>query len=273
MIKWNLARFAETLLPLIAHGADRAVEAANKSIARFDGHYHAAYLAGLRRKLGLTLEMEGDEDLGADLLTRMAENKADFTLTFRALSEAAGNPDRDVEARAFFLVPAAFDAWAARWRERLSHEHQSADQRRNSMRAVNPMFIPRNHRVEAAIADAQAGSLDKFHELIAVLADHTMTSRNSRIIQKHPRFMKKFSKPFAVRNEGKFVCSQLALFEGTGRPQGLQYRPDIITAGQESDLIAHIQRLPLAPFQFGQYEGKRRVVSFGHRYDFFDPAP
>lgn len=63
-------------------------------------------------------------------------------------------------------------------------------------------------------------------------------------------------------------ASQLGLFEGSGRPHGLQYRPDIITADQESDLIAHIQRLPLAPFQFGQYEGKRRVVSFGQRYDF-----
>lgn len=63
-------------------------------------------------------------------------------------------------------------------------------------------------------------------------------------------------------------ASQLALFEGSGRPHGLQYRPDIITADQESDLTAHIQQLRLAPFQFGQYEGKRRVVSFGHRYDF-----
>jgi serine/tyrosine/threonine adenylyltransferase len=169
VITWNLARFAETLLPLIADGADKALEAANESIARFDGHYHTAYLAGLRQKLGLMREMEGDEELGADLLTRMAENKADFTLTFRALSEAASDPDRDVEARALFSDPASFDAWAARWRERLSHEHQSAEQRRTSMRAVNPMFIPRNHRVEAAIADAQAGRLDKFHELVAVL--------------------------------------------------------------------------------------------------------
>jgi uncharacterized protein YdiU (UPF0061 family) len=77
VIKWNLARFAETLLPLIADGADKAIEAANESIARFDGHYHAAYLAGLRQKLGLTLEMEGDEKLAAELLVRMAENKAD----------------------------------------------------------------------------------------------------------------------------------------------------------------------------------------------------
>jgi alkylated DNA repair dioxygenase AlkB len=62
--------------------------------------------------------------------------------------------------------------------------------------------------------------------------------------------------------------SQLALFGGSGRPQGLHYRPDFVSPAQESELIAHIQALPLAPFQFGQFEGKRRVVSFGHRYDF-----
>ena len=169
VIKWNLARFAETLLPLIANGADNAIEAANESIARFDGHYHAAYLAGLRQKLGLTLEMESDEELGADLLTRMAENKADFTLTFRALCDAARDPSRDAEARVLFSDPAAFDEWTARWRERLSQEQQSPEERRTSMRKVNPMFIPRNHRIEAAIANAQAGSLDKFHELAEVL--------------------------------------------------------------------------------------------------------
>lgn len=170
VIKWNLARFAETLLPLIADGADKAIEAANESIARFDGHYHAAYLDGFRQKLGLTLAVESDEELGADLLTRMAENKADFTLTFRALCEAAGDPSRDAATRALFSDPAAFDEWAVRWRERLSQEQQSPEERRSGMRKVNPMFIPRNHQIEAVIADAQAGSLSKFHELIEVLA-------------------------------------------------------------------------------------------------------
>ena len=170
VIKWNLARFAETLLPLIADGADKAVEAANASIARFDDHYHTAYAGGLRQKLGLALEMDGDTDLGADLLARMAENKADFTLTFRALSEAAADSERDKDVRALFAQPSAFDDWASRWRQRLSHEDRSAEARRASMQAVSPMFIPRNHRVEAAIADAQAGRFDKFHELVEVLA-------------------------------------------------------------------------------------------------------
>lgn len=169
VMKWNLARFAETLLPLIADGGNKAVEAADASLARFDGKFNAAYVAGLRQKLGLTLALENDEELGADLLTRMAANRADFTLTFRALSEAAGDETREADARALFSDATSFDEWAVRWRKRLSHEPQSADERRESMRRINPMFIPRNHRVEAAIGDAQAGSFDKFHELVEVL--------------------------------------------------------------------------------------------------------
>ena len=170
VIKWNLARFAETLLPLIADGADKAIEAANASIARFNEHYERAYISGLRQKLGLTLEVEDDLELGADLLARMAENQADFTLTFRALSEAAADSERDADLRALFLNPAAFDEWAKRWRDRLSGEDQSAEVRRAQMLTVNPIFIPRNHRIEAAIADAEAGRFDKFNELVEVLA-------------------------------------------------------------------------------------------------------
>jgi uncharacterized protein YdiU (UPF0061 family) len=169
VIKWNLARFAETLLPLMAEGGDKAIEAANASIARFNDLYHEAYLSGLRQKLGLALEMEGDFELGADLLARMAESQADFTLTFRALSEAAADPKRDMDARALFAKPAALDEWVKQWRERLSCEDQSGNARRASMWAVNPMFIPRNHWIEAAIADAESGRFDKFHELVDVL--------------------------------------------------------------------------------------------------------
>jgi len=170
VIKWNLARFAETLLPLIADAGDKAMDAANASIARFNGHYDKAYLNGVTRKLGLSREMDGDIELGKDLLGRMAENQADFTLTFRALSEAASDPMRDAEVRALFKRPAAFDEWALRWRERLFREDVSPENRRASMRMANPMFIPRNHRIEAAIADAEGGSFEKFHELVDALA-------------------------------------------------------------------------------------------------------
>jgi len=170
VIKWNLARFAETLLPLMADGGDKAIEAANASIARFNDHYHEAHISGLRQKLGLSLEMDGDLELGTDLLALMAESQADFTLTFRALSDAAAHSRPDTDVHALFAHPAKFDEWAVRWRERLSREEQSAEARSAGMRAVNPMFIPRNHRIEEAIDDVEAGRFDKFHKLVDVLA-------------------------------------------------------------------------------------------------------
>jgi uncharacterized protein YdiU (UPF0061 family) len=99
-----VARFAETLLPLIADGGDQAVEAANASLAAFDQLFQDAYLAGLRRKLGLSLPLDGDADLATDLLTRMAGNEADFTLTFRALSDAAGDESRDAMSACFSQI-------------------------------------------------------------------------------------------------------------------------------------------------------------------------
>ena len=169
VIKWNLARFAETLLPLIADGAEKAIEAANASIDRFNNHYYEAYSEGMRRKLGLFLRQDEDIKLADDLLKRMAENQADFTLTFRGLAQAAANPKRHSDVSALFTNPAAFDEWAARWRDRLSLEDVAADVRREKMLAINPMYIPRNHRIEAAIADAEAGNFGKIHDLVEVL--------------------------------------------------------------------------------------------------------
>jgi uncharacterized protein YdiU (UPF0061 family) len=170
IIKWNLARLAETLLPLISGGDKKAIADANASLAQFDDQYNRAYLAGLRQKLGLATSLDGDLELGTDLLVRMAENRADFTLTFRALSEAAGDDSRDAEVRSLFTNPRSFDEWALRWRARLDQERQAPEARRAMMRAANPMFIARNHRIESAIRDAEGGRYDAFHELCEVLA-------------------------------------------------------------------------------------------------------
>jgi uncharacterized protein YdiU (UPF0061 family) len=109
-------------------------------------------------------------ELAGDLLKRMAENSADFTLTFRYLAEAAG-PEGDAEpVRSRFIDPTSFDAWAEGWRARLAQDGQDPSARQAAMRAVNPAFIPRNHRVEAAI---QAGLRDDFRpleDLVAVLS-------------------------------------------------------------------------------------------------------
>jgi uncharacterized protein YdiU (UPF0061 family) len=104
-----------------------------------------------------------------DLLDAMAKNQADFTLTFRRLSDTAGDADND-SVRAQFTDPAAFDEWAIRWRQRLADEPQSAAERQAAMCAVNPAFIPRNHRVEAVIAAAVNNDYAPFEELLTVLS-------------------------------------------------------------------------------------------------------
>ncbi|NNM72734.1 protein adenylyltransferase SelO [Enterovirga aerilata] len=167
---WNLTRLAETLLPLLDPDPDRAVADAEDALKAFAPSFERHYHAGLRRKLGLFTEQEGDLELAGDLLRRMAENSADFTLTFRHLAEAAG-PAGDAEpVRSRFIDPTSFDAWAEGWRARLAQEPQDAETRRAAMRAVNPAFIPRNHRVEAAIQAGLRGDFAPFEELVAVLA-------------------------------------------------------------------------------------------------------
>jgi uncharacterized protein YdiU (UPF0061 family) len=167
---WNLTRFAETLLPLIDADQKAAIEIAQRSLAEFSGIFDASYQAGLRAKLGLFTSHPDDAALAQDLLLAMAANQADFTLTFRRLGDAARDPAHDAAVRTLFADPAAYDAWAVTWRARLASEPQRAATRHAAMQAVNPAFIPRNHRVEAVIQAAMAGDYAPFEELLAVLA-------------------------------------------------------------------------------------------------------
>jgi uncharacterized protein YdiU (UPF0061 family) len=165
---WNLARLAEALLPLLGAENDAAVEQARAALDAYPALFEVAYHAGLRRKLGFFEAREGDADLARALLSAMAANGADFTLTFRHLADAAGGDDHGV--RTLFTDPAAFDAWAVAWRARLALEDVPAAARRAAMRAVNPAFIARNHRVQAAITAAMAGDFSVFEEMVGVLA-------------------------------------------------------------------------------------------------------
>src|SRR5262249_5560200 len=151
---WNLTRLAECLLPLFGEEQEKAIEEAQEILGAFPDRFSRAYQAGLRKKVGLFTERDGDEALIQDLLDAMAKNAADFTLTFRKLGEAAGDAAGYEPVRAQFIDPTAFDDWAKRWRERLTTEPQSAIERQAAMHAVNPAFIPRNHRVEAVIQAA-----------------------------------------------------------------------------------------------------------------------
>jgi uncharacterized protein YdiU (UPF0061 family) len=169
---WNLTRLAETLLPLLSKDEEKAVAEASEALEAFSSKFEASYHAGLRRKLGLLTEREEDPTLAGDLLKAMTENEADFTLTFRRLSDAAAGPEGDEAVRNLFINPLAYDAWATRWRERLSLEPQDGASRQAAMRAVNPAFIPRNHRVEAVIqAAVEQGDFAPFEELLTVLSN------------------------------------------------------------------------------------------------------
>src|SRR5215207_1626206 len=168
---WNLARLAEALLPVLTDEPDDAVTVAEEALAAFAPQFEAAFHAGLRRKLGFFTAQHDDVALARDLLSAMAANRADFTLTFRRLTEAATDPASDDVVAALFADPLAYRDWASRWRRRLSEEPQDADTRRAAMRAVNPAFIPRNHRVEAVIeAAVERQDFAPFDELLRVLS-------------------------------------------------------------------------------------------------------
>ena len=168
---WNLTRLAETLLGLLDTDEDAAVASAKESLAGFGAIFEAAYVGGLRRKIGLATEREGDGALAQDLLTRMAENGADFTLTFRRLGDAAAGAVGDAAVRALFTDPGAYDIWAARWRQRLDHEPGQPQARRCAMLTENPAFIPRNHLVEGVIeAAVERQDFAPFEEMLGVLS-------------------------------------------------------------------------------------------------------
>jgi uncharacterized protein YdiU (UPF0061 family) len=171
---WNLTRLAEALLPVLAQEAgseEAALASAQEALAAFARHFDMARDAGLRSKLGLFTEREGDMVLAEELLTRMAANRADFTLTFRRLSDAVAGPEGDPGVRTLFVDPAAYDSWAAGWRLRLEEEPVSGVARAAAMRMANPAFIPRNHIVEAAIdAAVERQDFQPFEQLLDVVS-------------------------------------------------------------------------------------------------------
>ena len=118
----ELARLAETLVPILSFSDQKSMELAQASIATFGEKFQTACTIGLRKKLGLVEERSGDLELAHDLLGRMAANAADFTLTFHYLAESAVNVAADDTVRRLFKYPLAFDSWAVKWRERLSVE-------------------------------------------------------------------------------------------------------------------------------------------------------
>jgi serine/tyrosine/threonine adenylyltransferase len=197
IVLWNLTRLAECLLPLFSDDQDKAISEAQSALGDFAEGFNSAYQAGLRAKLGLFTEQDGDTALAQDLLDAMAKNQADFTLTFRRLSDAAREPATDRDVRRLFADAAAYDDWALRWQQRLSIEPQDPATRQAAMRSVNPAFIPRNHRVEAVIeAAVNRDDFAPFEELLTVLSkpfeDQQALARYAEAPEPHQRVRQTF---------------------------------------------------------------------------------
>jgi serine/tyrosine/threonine adenylyltransferase len=161
---WNLARFAETLLPLLDSDRDKAVAIASEALGEYPALFERYWLAGMRNKLGLQTGEPDDIELIQSLLGWMQKSQADFTNTFRDLSSEgppAGDRFRDPH----------FQAWYSRWQHRLSRDGRPLASAYAIMRAVNPAFIARNHRVEEALSAAEDhDDLSVLHRLLSALA-------------------------------------------------------------------------------------------------------
>lgn len=162
---WNLARLAESLLPLLHEEEEQAVKLAEGAIGSFNDLYHEQWLAGMRAKLGIFHEEEDDESLIEDLLKMMKNHQADYTNTFRALTfdKLEDTPLNGTPELA---------SWYERWQARLGSQQESRDQSHQLMRSSNPAVIPRNHRVEEALEAAEnEGDYSVMKELLNVLSN------------------------------------------------------------------------------------------------------
>lgn len=174
---WNLTRFAETLLPLLDDDQERAVAMAEEGLERFFDLHQAAMERRFTAKVGLEECGNNDWDVVKDLLAAMAEGEADFTLVFRHLADALESGDDQTVIRLFKSPDRIFD-WLKSWRARLNNVDQGKAVA--LMRRSNPVYIPRNHRIEEAIEAGNTGDFAPFHRLNDVL-QHPFES--------HPEFV------------------------------------------------------------------------------------
>ena len=158
--KWNLARFAECLIPLIDKNEDTAIKLATDLIDNFQNIYEDKWLNMMRDKLGLFGEHKNDKKLINDLFNWMEKNKADYTNTFCNLMDI--NSDEIYKNNDFI-------DWKNEWKKRSELNNSTKEKQSKLMKSNNPIVIPRNHKVEEALAEAEKGSLDKMKKLLAIL--------------------------------------------------------------------------------------------------------
>ena len=163
---WNLHALAQALLPLVDGPPEEASERLLAALEPYKAEFAAAMVRGLRAKLGLVAERDDDAALADDLLQLMAEDRADFTITWRRLGRF---DDEAAAVRNCFLQRDRFDGWAARYRDRLAFESSTPQQRAQHMDRANPKFVLRNHLAQGAIEHAMDGDFAEVQRLLAVL--------------------------------------------------------------------------------------------------------
>ena len=178
MAEWNLARFAETLLPLLHQEKDQALSIGQKALGQFSILFEKNWLTGMRGKLGIFNEEDQDFALIQELLTALELHKADYTNTFRSLTLGKINEFEISKTM-------EFKEWFDKWQNRLGRQTQSEEQVKQLMKANNPSIIPRNHRVEEAIASASTiGNYEEVNHLIDALQEpYSYSPKQGRYIE------------------------------------------------------------------------------------------
>lgn len=187
--QWNLARFAETLLPLLDDDLDKATEVAEEAINGFGVVYKEKSLSMLRGKIGLFGEQSEDESLITDLLTWMHQQNADYTNTFMDLTN-------ELPPKGECYERDDFKEWYARWQVRLTKNTEPLESSLSLMRSNNPVLIPRNHRVEQVLDAATNGDLQPLEDLLAVLQEPYNYRRDLKSYQLPPKPEEKVCQTF-----------------------------------------------------------------------------
>ncbi|MDT8894624.1 YdiU family protein [Halomonas sp. I1] len=196
IIQWNLARFAETLVPLIDSDGERAVERATPIIRDVSERFEARWREVMRAKLGLATEEDGDGELAQALLDAMRTGRADFHLAFRHLADAVESLAEAPRLWEIFETTDELETWLPRWHERLGRESVSNDEIVTRLNAANPAVVPRNHRVAEAIAAAEQGDFGPFEALLAVITDPYTTPDTEVDYTRPPRDAEKVLRTF-----------------------------------------------------------------------------
>lgn len=178
---WNLTRFAETLLPLIDENQDAAIARAEAVLGTFTDRFGEAYFARFYAKLGLPEDAPGS--FVEETLRLLSGQQIDFTVFFRELTRIAAAEDgAETVLRESFEEPGAFDDWLRDWRQQVKSQPQLG-----SMRQANPIFIPRNHRIEQAIEAGYRGDFSIFHRLLAAFRDPFTECEANADLERPPR--------------------------------------------------------------------------------------